>query len=339
MDRPRVAVLMGGPSAEHDVSMMSGAQMLAALAGRPVLPVVIDRDGRWCLDGVLQPSLGAALDGLRAGADVALIALHGPFGEDGTVQALLETLGLPYAGSGVAASALAMDKIRTKRIYQSAGLPTAPFEVVTRRALDAEGPALFARMASAVGLPCAVKPACNGSSFGVSFPRDLSTLEVRVAALVSEGHEVLVERFVRGRELTCGVLERGGVPEALPPTEIIPGEGFEFFDYAAKYTPGATREITPAALSPELTAEVQRLALEAHLALGCRDLSRTDVMLEDGLRPVLLETNTLPGMTGTSLLPQAAAARGIAFPALVDLLLAAALRRGAARPAPAFPPA
>jgi D-alanine-D-alanine ligase len=327
----RVAVLMGGPSAEHDVSMTSGAQVMAALEDLGPLPVVIERDGTWKLGGVAQPSLGAALDALAARADVAVIALHGPFGEDGTVQALLETLGLAYTGSGVAASALAMDKIRTKYVYGARELPTSPFVALGAADLEREGAGLGERLGARFGFPCVVKPSRNGSSFGVSFPRDASALEREVARLVGEGHEVLVERFVRGRELTCGVLERGGRPFALPPTEIIPDARFEFFDYAAKYTPGATREITPAAISPELTAEVQRLAVAAHLALGCRGMSRTDVMLDlsgggEG-RPVLLETNTIPGMTGTSLLPQAAAVVGISLRQLVELMIDDALQR------------
>lgn len=327
----RIAVLMGGPSAEHDVSMNSGAQVMEALAGEAPLPVVITKTGTWWIDGEAQPSAGAALDRLAAEAEVVFIALHGPFGEDGTIQGMLEGFGITYTGSGVAASALAMDKIRTKLIYEARGLPTSPFEILTPKALDdADGGRGRMETAGArIGYPAVVKQSRNGSSFGVSFAKDAEALVATVRGLLEEGSEVLVERFVRGREVTCGVLaidaEKKVFP--LPVTEIIPGEAHAFFDYVAKYTPGATREVTPAEIPEALAEKVQRMALEAHLSLGCRDFSRTDFMVDEAGRPFLLETNTIPGLTKTSLLPQAAAAAGIPFPALIRHLIDDARRR------------
>lgn len=331
MRSERVAVLMGGPSSEHDVSLASGAQILRVLDGRwPTLRVEIQRDGAWRIgQGERARSLstvGAALDALKDGADVVFIGLHGVFGEDGTVQALLETLGLPYVGSGIGASALAMDKARAKAIYRAHGLPTprslhlAPGEP----GADADIAAMH---------PCVVKPSASGSSFGVSFPADGAAAVAAVRDHLSRGLEVVVEEVIRGRELTCGVLDHPDGPRPLPVTAIVPSAEHAFFDYVAKYTPGATDEITPAPIPDALRDEVQRLAVAAHRALGCRDLSRTDVMVSQDGSPLLLETNTLPGFTETSLLPQAAIAAGMSFGGLVDHLLERALGRATAGPA------
>ncbi len=321
MTKQRIAVLMGGPSSEHDISLVSGAQVAEALASRwDVVQVRIDRDRGWCF-GETKMSVGAALDRLGDVADVVFPALHGQFGEDGTVQALLEAKGLPYVGSRVAASALAMDKARTKHIYLSAGLPTPAFAALS--------PGDESRIADEVRLtfPCVVKPASAGSSVGVSFPSDPAEAEGCVRAHLAAGVSVVVESAVRGREFTCGVLETDTGPTALPVTEIIPEAGHAFFDYEAKYTPGASREVVPAEVSSALAEQIAQLALSAHRALGCRDLSRSDVML-DGGKPLLLETNTLPGFTPISLFPQAAVAAGWTFVGLVDHLAHRALARG-----------
>lgn len=321
----RVAVFMGGVSAEHEISVKSGTQVLKALESERPLPVVIGKDRSFTVDGKRHPSIGGAIDHLMAEADVAFLALHGPFGEDGTVQGMLEVLALPYTGSAVAASALAMDKIRTKDLYRARGLPTSE-SVVFVGAVEAS---TLDRVAREFGFPVVVKPSRNGSSVGVSFPKDRGGLEAEVKRLVAEGNEVLVERYIKGREVTCGVLEsaKEGWTRALPVTEIIPDRKYEFFDYEAKYTPGATNEVTPAQLDPALFAQVQALAVAAHRALGCRDFSRTDVMIDPVLGPLLLETNTIPGLTQQSLLPQAAQVAGIAFPELVRLLVDNARRR------------
>ncbi len=320
---PRVAVLMGGPSFEHDVSLNSGRQVLRALRDQAV-PVEIERSGRWVIAGDPAPTIGSAIDRLRECADVVFIALHGPFGEDGTVQGLLEACGLPYTGSGPAASGLAMDKMRAKWIYQVHGFPISPSVSISRH------DDLQAKLTEAaeLGFPCVIKPLCNGSSYGVSFPKDRSELDRAVGALIDGGDEVLIERFVKGKELTCGVLSNDaeGRTFPLPVTEIVPNTKYEFFDYEAKYTPGASEEITPARIPDPVRDEVQRLALRAHRALGCRDFSRSDFMLGAG-GPVILETNTIPGLTGTSLLPQAAAVAGIDFERMVRMVVDNALRR------------
>ncbi len=321
----KVAVLRGGPSAERDVSLRSGQQVLNALGG-DALDVIIEADHGWTVDGRRFDSLGRSFDAVRAMADVAFIALHGPFGEDGTVQGLLEALALPYTGSGVAASGLAMDKVRAKAIYRDAGLPTAPAVAVTARRFVTSEAEVLAEVSAEVGWPCVVKPAADGSSFGVSLTDDEAATRTALAALAADGRTALVERRIRGTELTCGVLEHDDEPRALPVTEIAPAATYAFFDYEAKYTPGATDEITPARIPDELRDRVQRLAVQAHDALGCRDMSRTDFIVEQG-RPWLLETNTIPGLTSNSLLPQAAAAAGMSFPDLVRHLVARARRR------------
>ena len=323
----RIAVLRGGTSAERDVSMSSGGQVLDALKAEG-LDVTIEADGRWTIEGQTHARLGGALDHLSDAVDVVFIALHGPFGEDGTIQGLLEAVGLPYTGSGVAASGLAMDKGRAKAVYRDAGLPTAPAMAITPRYFATSRDAVLDAIASDLGFPCVVKPTCDGSSFGVSFPEDRSALAAVLDDIVGQGRAVLAERRVQGTELTCGVLEHDGHPKPLPVTEIAPTDKYAFFDYEAKYTPGATDEITPARIPDTLRDTVQTMAVTAHEVLGCRDMSRTDFIVEDG-QPWLLETNTIPGLTTNSLLPQAAAASGLSFEALVRHLVASARARGA----------
>jgi D-alanine-D-alanine ligase len=329
MNTRRCAVLMGGPSSERDVSLRTGQQVAEAL-GDEALPVVIEKDGRWRVGDEAACSVGRALDRLTEDCDVAFVALHGPFGEDGTVQGLLDAIGLPYAGSGVLGSALAMDKIRAKQVYQAAGLPTAPFEAVDRRRWRQDRTSTGAALIR-LGTPAVIKPSASGSSFGVVFAKEAAEVAAAVDRLLGEVEAVLVEPRIVGLELSCGVLDDGpDAPiEALPVIEIVPDAKYDFFDYEAKYTPGATQEIVPARIEAELAARVQALAVEAHVALGCRDYSRSDFMIgKKG--PVLLETNTLPGLTGGSLLPKAARAVGLELPALVRRLVEAARRRGPA---------
>lgn len=323
----KIAVLMGGPSAEHDVSCESGRQVYEALARHERLEVVIGRDGVWRLDGEEASSLGAALDRLTCEVDAVFVALHGPYGEDGTVQGLLESFAIPYTGSGVAASSLAMDKLRTKLMYRASSLPTPDFAVVRDSDDAAAVAAALDDAAAHLGLPMVVKPNTSGSSVGVSFPSDFGALTRAVEATGTTGDVVLLERLVEGRELTCGVIDARGSPEALPVTEVVPGGGHDFFDYQAKYTPGATEEITPAPIPEALRKMVQCYAVKAHKVLGCRDMSRTDFVVEPEGEPLLLETNTIPGFTETSLLPQAAAAAGLDLAQLVELFVQAARRR------------
>jgi D-alanine-D-alanine ligase len=301
-----VGVLMGGASAEREVSLRTGEAILAALR-----------------------RLGHAAVGIDAGADlpqqlarrkvsVAFIALHGRGGEDGTVQGLLECLGIPYTGSGVLASALAMDKKQSKWIFQAHGLPTPQFEVV---AAGARGAWPLARLAP----PVVVKPVCEGSSVGVSEVRTRGALARALKAAFRYDPEALVEAYVPGRDLTVGVLD----DLALAVVEMRPHSGF--YDYRNKYKTGRTEYLVPAPLTARQTARTQELALAAHRALGCRGASRVDFRLDERGRPQLIEVNTIPGMTATSLLPKSAEAMGIGFDELVARILADARLDTAAR--------
>lgn len=302
-----VALLAGGKSAEREVSLNSGAQVFQVLDK--------DRYNVLCYDPRDDlPRL--AQDASKI--DVALIILHGRLGEDGTIQGFLDLLGIPYQGSGVLGSALAMNKILSKQLYIQAGLPVAPFVVVERNQPDKADLVL-----EQLGLPVVVKPEHEGSSIGLTIVRRPEDLPGAFETAWRFDRRCLVEKFISGLEITGGVLGNETL-QALPLVEIIPGEGHEFFDYTAKYTPGASREICPARISPELTLKAQDYALRAHRALHCRGYSRTDMILSDG-EAYVLETNTIPGMTQTSLLPQAAAAAGIPFPQLMDRLIELAL--------------
>ena len=311
----RVAVIMGGPGQEHDVSCRSGANIVKVLRAKcSVIEVLVKSTGSWIIDGEEMHTLGAALDKLKQSVDIVFPIIHGTFGEDGTLQALLDASNIPYIGSKVAASSIAMDKCRTKYIYIANNLPTPAFsEFTPETKKEVEG---FVQ----AHYPVVVKLNASGSSFGVSFPKSKEAAIQEVSNFLVQGATVLVEEVVNGREFTCGVLEGEDGPYALPVTEIQPAENLEFFNYEAKYQQGGASEITPAEISDELRLKIQALALAAHRVLGCRDVSRTDFLLDEG-SPVLLETNTLPGMTDTSLLPQAAAAMDISFETLIEALV------------------
>jgi len=353
VSRVRVAVLMGGPSPEREVSLGSGRLIMAALDPQryEVLPVEVMKDGQWMLGRGSAPALPAPEQTASVGAlaprlpraeaigidrvmaqgriDVALIAMHGPYGEDGTVQGLLELAGVPYTGSGVLASALAMDKLRSRQLCAFNDIPVPATIAVTRRRLDEEWEALASEVAATLGYPCVAKPNGLGSSIGVTIVRAAEGLRGGLERALEFGELALVEEYIRGTEITGPVLDdpETGPAAALPLIEIVPRR--EFFTYEAKYTPGGSDEICPARLAPELTARAQALAVRAHEVLGCRDMSRVDMFVR-GDQVIVLEVNTIPGMTETSLLPQAARAAGLSFPALLDRLVAAALRR--ARP-------
>ncbi|OQX20065.1 MAG: D-alanine--D-alanine ligase [Desulfobulbaceae bacterium A2] len=306
--RLRLALLAGGTSGEREVS----------LAGAAGVEQVLD-PGRYEVRRY-DPATDLARLAAEAGEiDVAFILLHGPMGEDGTIQGFLDLLGIPYQGSGVLGSALAMDKHLAKTLYRLHGLPVAPWILV-----ESGGPIEAAEICRQLRLPLVVKPASQGSSLGMSVVRREADLPVALSKALALDSRVLVEEFVRGREITVGVLGNAELV-ALPLVEIIPGEQYEFFDYEAKYKQGASREICPAPVAPEVVERAQSYGIEAHRALRLRGYSRTDMILGDGGELVLLETNTIPGMTPTSLLPQAARAHGLEFAALLDRLIELAL--------------
>jgi len=289
----RVAVLHGGISAEREVSLATGQQVIPALrqAGFEVIPVEVTQD---------LPALIASLQ--EAKPDVVFNALHGRFGEDGCVQGVLDWLALPYTHSGVRASSMAMDKHAAKAVFAAAGLPLAAHRIVSPEELEAEDP---------LPRPYVVKPVNEGSSVGVEILREGDNRRGDIARNWTFGPQIMAEEFIPGRELTVAVM--GG--EALAVTEI--GTGHAFYDYDAKYADGGSQHTIPAAVPEEIALEAKRIALQAHEALGCRGVSRADLRYDDEAgRVVLLEVNTQPGMTRTSLVPEQAAYRGIDFSAL-----------------------
>ncbi|MBP6704755.1 MAG: D-alanine--D-alanine ligase [Vicinamibacteria bacterium] len=362
-DRIRVGILFGGASDEREISLASGLMIaenlpkdryevrlldtLALMARHPGLSAEL-RDKALALQGPgarkalpshgdLSPSMREQVEraeGLAQSAapalvsqgeraiDVAFLALHGKYGEDGTIQGLLELSGIPYTGSGVLASALAMDKVMAKRVLAAEGIPVPRGVHVSRADLVEDGDRSLAQ-ANAL-LPAVVKPSKQGSSVGMSLVDSKDAMEKALRLALDHDDEALVEERIFGAEITVGVIGSlgGRGLEALPVVEIVSKR--EFFDYQAKYDPAQCEEICPARISGEATRAAQALAVRAHRSLGCRGYSRTDMILgPDG--PVVLEVNTLPGMTMNSLLPKAAAAAGIPFPELLHRIVTLAL--------------
>jgi D-alanine-D-alanine ligase len=308
----KIGVLFGGLSAERDVSIRSGEAILGALdeRGHDVCPIFVDRD----LDLVLRQSR----------IDVAFLALHGRYGEDGCVQGLLELLGVPYTGSGVLASALAMNKAKAKEVFRWRNLPTAPGYVIDASGGpggDEAGEGDLAERHGAFGFPVVVKPAGEGSSLGVRLVRDELELESAVEQALRYDDTVLVERFVEGKEISVGVLD--GKP--LGALEIVPRRGI--YDFQSKYTAGRSDYHLPARLSPERYRSALRLAALAYEALRCEGAARVDLIVSERGNEVILEVNTLPGMTPTSLLPRIARGSGLPYGDLVEHILAGARLR------------
>lgn len=313
----KVGVLMGGPSAEHEVSLATGKNVLENLDGTKYQPVVIklSKSKKWFLNGRLSDMKKALTS-----CDVVFNALHGTFGEDGRVQVLMEYCGARYTGSGIIASALAMDKLRSREIFKLTGF------CVPKTLKIKEGENYQARLnlfvTKITKLPVVVKPCSNGSSVGVKIISDDNKLNKAIEDTFKLDKKILVEEFIKGREITCGVLDNfdGKETAALPVTEIIPVKGHKFFNYNAKYKSGHCREITPAQIDDATRIEAQEIAVRAHQLLGCRGYSRTDMIIKND-RVYVLETNTLPGLTTNSLLPQAAKAAGLTFSQLLEKII------------------
>ncbi len=322
MNKLRILLLQGGVSSEHDVSLHSGIMTAKALDAKKynVSIVTIGKDGRWVFgDSRKRLSAGAALRKIElAKFDVAFIALHGLFGEDGHIQSLFDAIGLPYTGSGPEASALAMNKAVSNILFKNAGLDVPPFIYMTRQS-DFD---LFDRFR----YPAVVKPCHGGSSLNVIIANDRDSARTSAKKIFKEGDSVIVQKYISGREFTCGVLDNeNGDPESLPPTEIVPMKGC-FFDFRAKYKPGASREITPPYIASSLIRKLRHRALIAHQVLGCRGMSRSDFIFNRG-KFYLLEINTIPGLTTASLLPQEAQAAGFSFSKMLDRIVYSALRK------------
>jgi len=303
--RAKVAVVMGGGSTEREVSIASGTSIMRALESLGYPARSLDFDARF-IENVRELS-----------PDVVFNALHGPGGEDGTIQGILDWLGIPYTGSGILGCALAMDKHVTKKILAAEGLPTPNWD-----AYDLSGGAL-PLLPGSLDLPLVVKPRYEGSSTNIAL---VKTHEQWTQAIVNAstrvaGAQILAEEYIAGREFTCAVLG----DETLPVVEIIPSD--DFYTYDAKYSPGGSRHLCPAPIDEDLAARIRMLGLAVHRLIGLRDYSRTDFIVSKEGRPYILEVNALPGMTDRSLIPDAALAAGISYEALVDRLVGFALAR------------
>lgn len=311
--REKIAVLMGGTSLEREVSLKSGERVCQALTdlGYRVLP----------LD--LTPDLVATLRSERP--DAAYIALHGTNGEDGTVQGLLEFLGIPYTGPGVVASALAWDKAVCKALLRRAGIPTPAWVTFTTGAIKQMGAATALDRVPEVlgGFPLAVKPAKQGSALGLARVESEEALPEALLGALAFADTAIVETWVDGAELAVSVLDGAGGPRVLPPVEMVPKSGL--FDFTAMYTPGETEYYVPARLEDSAISEVVGLAARVVTLLGCERFGRVDMVVDAGGRPHVLEVNTSPGMTETSLLPMAAASEGMGFQELAECLVRATL--------------
>jgi D-alanine-D-alanine ligase len=331
--RLRVAVVAGGRSSEHEISLASARSVLAALDPEryETTTVAIGRDGRWALEAAGAPALesGEVAETLPVLADskpaealgavdVVLPILHGPFGEDGTVQGLLELAGVPYVGAGVAASALCMDKDLFKAVLRDRGIPVA--QNVTLRLGD--------EVRNPFGYPVFVKPARLGSSVGISKAHDEEELHAAVALARRHDEKVLVEEFVAGTEVECGVLGNLGGPE--PPLASVVGEivpHAEWYDYAAKYDEGGSDIVVPARISDEVAARVQALAVDSFIATECEGMARVDFFVREDGEVVVNEINTIPGFTSTSVYARLFEASGIGYGDLLDRLIRLALER------------
>lgn len=299
-----VALVAGGTSGEREVSLKGAVGVERALDPEKFLVRRYDPATDLTRLAVDAPEI-----------DFAFILLHGLHGEDGTMQGFLDLLGVPYQGSGVLGSAIAMDKHLAKELYRLNGLPVADWRIVC-----GDDKVDGAELVRSFGLPVVIKPVHEGSSLGLTLAKTEEEMLQGLARALRHDSQVMVERYIKGRELTVGVLGNSELV-ALPVIEIVPGPGYDFFDYEAKYQQGATMEICPAEISDEIAGQAQQYGLAAHRSLRLRGYSRTDMILASNGQLFLLETNTIPGMTATSLMPQAAAVHGLPFPQFLERLI------------------
>lgn len=305
-----VAVVLGGPSSEAEISRVTGAAIANALREKGYNAQEVELE-----PANLIPNLE------KMGAKVVFNAVHGMYGEDGRLQSILEAAGMPYTGCGVLASAVAMDKAATKRFLQSANISTPRCLIINRRdAKDLD--AVEAKILEQFSIPVVIKAATQGSSIGVHIVKDAKDVKEAVSDCFKYSADVLVEECIKGKELTVAMMEDGDEIRCLPVIWIAPHSGA--YDFHSKYTKGATNYHCPAPLSEEVTAHVQKLALDTYKVLGLSGVARVDVMLDENHQGYVLEANTIPGMTATSLVPKAAAAVGISFPELCEKILLSA---------------
>ncbi len=298
---------MGGPSSEHDVSLKTAAMIIKNLDRKKFvhIPVKIEKDGTWPM----------TISELKERADVAFVAMHGTYGEDGGIQTILATHQIRYTGSGPLASAIAMDKDKSMQILRNHKIKVPDYYIVNRK-----DSLLKFKNTKKMRMPVIVKPINGGSSIGVSIIHDWKELGKALEEALRFSDSAIIQKYVIGKEVTCGILEVNGTAIPLMPTEILPGKE-QFFGYDSKYTHGGSREITPPNLPADMIKKIQLAALATHRALGCSGMSRTDMIIDKDNTINVLELNTIPGLTETSLLPQGAKALGIHFPELLEHII------------------
>ncbi len=353
MSKIRVGLIYGGRSGEHEVSVLSANSVLGAIDRQKyeVYPIGVTKDGRWLPgqspaalvesqelqvrllgESVNETSLaklenrrGQILSSLSESVDVIFPVMHGPFGEDGTIQGLLELAEIPYVGGGVLASAVGMDKAVMKAVFQAAGLPVGDYLVYLRKEWEANPEPILDAVAAKLGFPCFVKPANLGSSVGISKAHNRAELQRAIAFAAEYDRKIVIEKLLVGREIECSVLGNDD-PVASVPGEIVPCA--EFYDYEAKYILNDSKLIIPAELTPELVRKVQELAVRSFKAIDCAGLSRVDFFVDDATGAIFVnEINTLPGFTKISMYPKLWEATGIGYAELIDRLLQLALER------------
>jgi D-alanine-D-alanine ligase len=340
-NKVKIGVLMGGASLEREISLLTGRGVCQNLDKKKyeVLPIQISEQGKFLLDQKFYLQLNnkknksnSSKKGLiligesgvsKAGLDMVFIALHGTYGEDGAIQGMLEIMGVPYTGSGILSSALAMDKVRSAEIYNNRGMLTPDFVSFGAKEWIKNKPEVL-RDIKKLGLPVVIKPVNQGSAVGVSILKKQNELTSTINKTIKQFPRLMAQQFITGDEATCGILEKDGVAFALPTTRIISNAN-EFYDYASKYDEGGSTHICPADFSKKINKQLQELAIKAHHALDCRGMSRTDFFVTPKGKIYTIETNTIPGMVPTSLLPEAAEKAGITFSEMLDLIIKASL--------------
>ncbi len=309
MPKIRVGVIYGGPSNEHDVSVASGKAILEHIDSKKyeVVEIFIDREGMWSIADDRPIATDAAIHHLRSVINIALLGLHGTFGEDGHLQALLDEAKISYTGSGFASSKTAFDKAAAQELYEQNGLRVPKWQVIAAP-----------EEAVTIETPLVVKPVAEGSSVGVSIVKKDDELQKALERVFARTERAMIQEYIDGVEVSCGVLERPE-PAALTPTELRPVTD-DFFSYKAKYEVGGSKELTPPELGKKMIQKIKDMAILAHKVLGCRGYSRTDMFVQ-GDEIYVIETNTLPGFTPTSILPQQAAHDHISYTELLDILI------------------
>jgi D-alanine-D-alanine ligase len=326
MKKLKIAVLYGGPSSEREISLVTGQAVFDNLDRSKYIPFLVEmtKDNRFIL---LDKNKKRSIDFIgkdRKTFDLVFIALHGTPGEDGTVQGMFDILDIKYTGPNTLSSALCMNKVYAGLIYYSWHLPHPTFIDITAQNWKKHQKEILSAINDNVGYPCVIKPVNQGSAVGVNIAKSEEDLKKSIGKTIKKFPWLMAQSFIKGQEATCGVLEKKGEVFALPPTHILPQMG-KFYDYKSKYAVGGSKHICPADFPEEINKKMQEYAIQSHKALGCRGMSRTDLFYGDDGKVYVIETNTIPGMTATSLFPEAAGKSGISFTKMLDLIIAASL--------------